>query len=33
MDYYFPRGYTGLALRVSKLYDNNNDDWLLMNGN
>ena len=30
--YYFPRGWNGLALNVSGLYDNNNDDWIAMDG-
>lgn len=31
--YYFPRGWKGLALNVSGIYDDNNNNWLMMDSN
>jgi hypothetical protein len=33
LDYYQPKGWKRIGLKVSKLYDGGNDDWLAMNGN
>lgn len=33
LDYYQPKGWKRMGLKVSKLYDGGNDDWLAMNGN
>jgi hypothetical protein len=33
MDYYQPKKWKRIGLKVSKLYDGGNDDWLAMNGN
>ena len=33
MKYFYPRGWTGYALKVQGKYDDGNDDWLLSNSN